>query len=194
MKDKVLTGISGGEFGVRGYVAAYDINTGKLVWKGYSMGPDSDMLMDPAKTMTYKDGAMVPVGADSSLKTWQGDQWKIGGGTTWGWYGYDPALNLMYYGSGNPSTWNPTQRPRRQQVVHDDVGARCRHRRGPLGLPDDAARRVGLRRHQRDDPGRHPGARQADQGPWCTSTATASGTRGIARRACCWLPRSSTPR
>jgi PQQ-dependent dehydrogenase (methanol/ethanol family) len=110
-KDKVITGISGGEFGVRGYVAAYNINDGKLVWKGYSMGPDSEMLIDPDKTMTWTDGKMAPVGKDSSLKTWQGDQWKIGGGTTWGWYSYDPALNLMYYGSGNPSTWNPTQRP-----------------------------------------------------------------------------------
>ena len=45
------------------------------------------------------------------LKTWQGDQWKIGGGGTWGWYSYDPQLNLIYYGSGNPSTWNPVQRP-----------------------------------------------------------------------------------
>jgi PQQ-dependent dehydrogenase (methanol/ethanol family) len=54
---------------------------------------------------------MKPVGKDSSLKTWKGDQWKIGGGTTWGWYSYDKALNLMYYGTGNPSTWNPAQRP-----------------------------------------------------------------------------------
>src|SRR6202007_3007137 len=69
------------------------------------------MVIDPNKTMTYKDGKMEPVGADSSLKTWQGDEWKIGGGTTWGWYGYDPSLNLMYSGSGNPSTWNPIQRP-----------------------------------------------------------------------------------
>ena len=45
------------------------------------------------------------------MKTWQGNQWKIGGGTTWGWYSYDPDLNLIYYGSGNPSTWNPVQRP-----------------------------------------------------------------------------------
>jgi PQQ-dependent dehydrogenase (methanol/ethanol family) len=45
------------------------------------------------------------------LKTWQGDQWKIGGGSTWGWYSYDAAANLIYYGSGNPSTWNPVQRP-----------------------------------------------------------------------------------
>ncbi|HEX7155657.1 MAG TPA: methanol/ethanol family PQQ-dependent dehydrogenase [Burkholderiaceae bacterium] len=110
-KDKVFTGISGGEFGVRGYVSAYNVSDGKLVWRGYSMGPDSDMLMDPDRSMTYTDGKMVAVGRDSSLKTWQGDQWKIGGGTTWGWYAYDPDQNAMYYGSGNPSTWNPAQRP-----------------------------------------------------------------------------------
>jgi PQQ-dependent dehydrogenase (methanol/ethanol family) len=110
-KDKVITGISGGEFGVRGRIMAYDMNTGKEVWKAFSTGPDKDMLMDPEKTLTWTDGKMAPVGKDSSLKTWKGDQWKIGGGTTWGWYSYDTATNLMYYGSGNPSTWNPSQRP-----------------------------------------------------------------------------------
>ena len=110
-KDKVITGISGGEWGVRGFIAAYNLSDGKLAWKGYSVGPDAEMLMDPVTTMTWTDGAMKPVGADSSLKTWKGDQWKIGGGTTWGWYSYDKALNLMYYGTGNPSTWNPAQRP-----------------------------------------------------------------------------------
>jgi lanthanide-dependent methanol dehydrogenase len=107
IKDKVLVGISGGEFGVRGSVTAYDMKTGQRVWRGYSMGPDSDTLIDPVKTTSLGK----PVGPDSSTKTWQGDQWKIGGGTTWGWYSYDPDLNLMYYGSGNPSTWNPKQRP-----------------------------------------------------------------------------------
>jgi PQQ-dependent dehydrogenase (methanol/ethanol family) len=110
-KDKVITGISGGEWGVRGFLAAYDINTGKQVWKAYSTGPDAEMLIDPDKTMTWTDGSLKPVGKDSSLKTWQGDQWKTGGGTTWGWYSYDKGLNLLYYGSGNPSTWNPSQRP-----------------------------------------------------------------------------------
>ncbi|WP_454874203.1 methanol/ethanol family PQQ-dependent dehydrogenase [Paraburkholderia xenovorans] len=109
--DKVLTGISGGEFGVRGRLIAYDIKTGKPVWTAYSTGPDKDMLIDPDKTTTYADGKMVPVGADSSLKSWKGDQWKLGGGTTWGWYAWDPKLNLVYYGTGNPGTWNPTQRP-----------------------------------------------------------------------------------
>src|SRR5262245_45591943 len=107
IKDKVLTGISGGEFGVRGFVAAYKIADGSLAWKGYSTGPDAEMLIDPAKTTSMGKA----VGKDSSLKTWQGDQWKIGGGTTWGWYTYDPDLNLVYYGSGNPSTWNPVVRP-----------------------------------------------------------------------------------
>ena len=110
-KDKVLTGISGGEFGVRGRIMAYDMNTGKELWKAHSTGPDEDMRISPTKTMTWTDGKMAPVGKDSSLKTWQGDQWKIGGGTTWGWYSYDAAANLVYYGTGNPSTWNPRQRP-----------------------------------------------------------------------------------
>ena len=98
------------------------------------------MLIDPEKTTALGK----PVGKDSSLKTWQGDQWKIGGGCTWGWYSYDPKLNLIYYGSGNPSTWNPVQRPGRQQVVDDHLGPRRRHRHGQVGLSDDAARPVGL--------------------------------------------------
>lgn len=106
VNDKVIVGISGGEFGVQGHVTAYDINSGKMVWRGYSTGPDSQTLMGPDTTHMGKS-----VGVDSGIKTWEGDQWKIGGGTTWGWYSYDPDLNLMYYGTGNPSTWNPVQRP-----------------------------------------------------------------------------------
>ena len=110
-KDKVITGISGGEWGVRGYISAYNLSDGKMAWRGYSVGPDAEMLIDPDKTMTWTNGKMAPVGKDSSLKTWQGDQWKIGGGTTWGWFSYDKGVNQFYYGSGNPSTWNPAQRP-----------------------------------------------------------------------------------
>lgn len=107
VKDKVLVGISGGEFGVQCHVTAYDLKSGKQVWRAFSEGPDDQIKIDPAKTTSLGK----PVGADSSLKTWQGDQWKIGGGCTWGWMSYDPALNMVYYGSGNPSTWNPKQRP-----------------------------------------------------------------------------------
>ena len=107
VKDKIIVGISGGEFGARCHVTAYDMKTGKQVWRAYSMGPDAEMLIDPEKTMEHGK----PVGKDSSLKTWQGDQWKTGGGCTWGWFSYDQQQNAFYYGTGNPSTWNPKQRP-----------------------------------------------------------------------------------
>ncbi len=107
VKDKVIVGISGGEFGVQGRMTAYNTKDGSLAWKAYSVGPDSQTLIDPTKTTSMGK----PVGAESSTKTWEGDQWKLGGGTTWGWTSYDPKLNLIYYGTGNPSTWNPVQRP-----------------------------------------------------------------------------------
>jgi lanthanide-dependent methanol dehydrogenase len=106
VKDKVLVGISGGEFGVLGRVTAYNSADGKVAWKAYSAGPDDQILFDENTTSLGK-----PVGKNSSLKSWRGNQWKIGGGDTWGWISYDPELNLIYYGSGNPSTWNPVQRP-----------------------------------------------------------------------------------
>ena len=93
IKDKVISGISGGEFGVRGFVTANDVNTGKQVWRMYSTGPEAE------------------VGFPGSVETWKGDEWKRGGGTTWGWYSYDPELDLFYYGTGNPGSWNPDQRP-----------------------------------------------------------------------------------
>ena len=106
IKDKVIVGISGAEFGVQGYVTAYSIADGKRAWRAYTIGPDDQILFDPEKTVSLGK----PVGKDSSLKTWNGDQWKIGGGSSWGWYSWDPKLNLLYYGTANPSTWNPTQR------------------------------------------------------------------------------------
>ena len=99
IKDKVITGMSGAEFGVRCWLAAYDIDNGKLMWKAYSMGPDKDILFNSKTTSLGKK-----VGKNSSLKSWKGDQWKQGGGSTWGWWPYDKERNLVYYGSGNP--WN----------------------------------------------------------------------------------------
>jgi len=107
MKNKVLVGVSGGEFGVRGHVTAYDLKTGRQVWRAYSTGPDSEVrLADDFNAANPHFGQR-----NQGIETWQGDQWKTGGGTTWGWYAFDPSLNLVYYGSGNPSTWNPSQRP-----------------------------------------------------------------------------------
>ena len=109
VKDTVLVGVSGGEYGVRGYMTAFNLKTGAKIWQAYSEGPNADTLISDTDTT---DGALQqPVGPDSSTKTWQGDEWKLGGGTTWGWYSYDPKLDLVYYGTGNPGSWNPTQRP-----------------------------------------------------------------------------------
>src|SRR6201997_1857102 len=87
VKDKVLVGTSGGEFGVQCSMTADDIKSGKLVWRGYSEGPDDQMLVDDKTTALGK-----PIGKDSSLKTWQGDQWKSGGGAAWGGGSYDTPL------------------------------------------------------------------------------------------------------
>jgi len=109
VKNTVLVGVSGGEYGVRGYMTAFNLQTGAKIWQAFSEGPNADTLISDTETT---DGAVQqPVGPDSSTKTWQGDQWKLGGGTTWGWYSYDPKLDLVYYGTGNPGSWNPTQRP-----------------------------------------------------------------------------------
>jgi lanthanide-dependent methanol dehydrogenase len=107
VKDKIIVGISGGEFGVQGHVTAYNMESGEQEWRAYSVGPDDQIMFNPETTMELGK----PVGADSSINSWEGDQWQIGGGTTWGWYAADLDENLFYYGSGNPSTWNPAQRP-----------------------------------------------------------------------------------
>lgn len=107
IRDKVITGISGGEFGVRGFVTANDIKTGKQIWRAYSTGPDSEVLMSKDFSSPYPSHQ----GKDLGVSTWKGDEWKRGGGTTWGWYSYDPELNLLYHSTGNPGAWNADQRP-----------------------------------------------------------------------------------
>src|SRR5207302_278327 len=107
IKDIVIAGISGGEFGVRGRVTAYDVNSGQEAWRAYSTGPDSEVKIGPDFIVNYPSHK----GKDLGVSTWQGEEWKRGGGTTWGWYSYDPELNLFYYSTGNPGTWNPDQRP-----------------------------------------------------------------------------------
>ena len=106
VKDKFIVGVSGGEFGIRGWVAAYDLNSGRQVWKAYSMGPDEDIKLAPDFNQANPHYGRFGEGT----KTWPGERWRNGGGSTWGWYAYDPALNLFYYSTGNPGTWNPSVR------------------------------------------------------------------------------------
>src|SRR5215469_8784035 len=107
VRNVVITGISGGEFGVRGRVTAFDALDGHELWRAYSTGPDADVKITAPANANYASMQ----GKDLGVSTWQGDEWQHGGGTTWGWYSYDPKLNLFYYSTGNPGTWNPDQRP-----------------------------------------------------------------------------------
>lgn len=106
-KDKVIVGSSGAELGVRGYATAYYIKDGKQAWRVYATGPDEDIKL--AKDFNSHNPHYGQFGL--GLKTWEGDAWKIGGGTNWGWYAFDPDLDMLYYGSGNPAPWNETMRP-----------------------------------------------------------------------------------
>ncbi len=107
IKDLALVGSSGAELGVRGYTTAYNVKTGEQVWRVYATGPDSDVAL--ADDFNSANPHFGQKGLGTS--TWEGDAWKIGGGTNWGWYAYDPETNLFHYGSGNPAPWNETMRP-----------------------------------------------------------------------------------
>jgi alcohol dehydrogenase (cytochrome c) len=107
VKNLVFVGNSGGELGVRGKLVALDLATGKEVWRAYNNGPDKDVLIGP----DFKPFYAKDQGADMGMKSWPPDQWKVGGSTVWGWVSYDPELNLIYYGTGNPGVWNPDLRP-----------------------------------------------------------------------------------
>ncbi|NUQ19874.1 MAG: PQQ-dependent dehydrogenase, methanol/ethanol family, partial [Gemmatimonadaceae bacterium] len=106
-KGKVFVGNSGGEFGVRGFLAALDEGSGKIAWRAYNTGPDSEVLIGPQFKPYYSQDK----GKDLGVKTWPGDAWRTGGASVWGWLAYDPELDLVYYGTGNPGPWNPDQRP-----------------------------------------------------------------------------------
>jgi len=103
---KVFVGNSGGEMGIRGWVTALDEKTGKIAWRGYSIGPDKDVLIGPRFKPFYPDAK----GKDLGVKTWPNGRWQTGGGPVWGWISYDPKTNLIFYGSGNPGPWNSNQR------------------------------------------------------------------------------------
>ena len=107
VKNRVIVGSSGGELGVRGYIAGLDLATGREVWRAFHTGPDAEALIGPGFRPFYDSHRLPNLG----VATWNGDQWKIGGATVWGWISYDPDLDLIYYGTGNPGPWNPDQRP-----------------------------------------------------------------------------------
>jgi alcohol dehydrogenase (cytochrome c)/quinohemoprotein ethanol dehydrogenase len=99
IKDKVFIGNGGSEVGVRGYLSAYDADTGKLIWRFYTVPADPSQAADGAAS----DKPLQEIAA----KTWTGDWWKLGGGgTVWDSMTYDSQLDLLYIGVGNGSPWN----------------------------------------------------------------------------------------
>lgn len=141
IKDKVLTGCAGGEFGVRCFIAAYYLKDGALAWKAYSTGSDADVMIgndfnksNPqySALSVYEDvnggnkigGSFKPLANDQlkisekelGRRTWikpqqEKDGWQNGGGAVIGYFAYDRKTNLVYYGTGNPGVWNPDVRP-----------------------------------------------------------------------------------
>lgn len=104
---KVFVGNSGNELGARGWITALNVSDGSIAWRAYSTGTDKDCLIGP----DFKPFYAKDRGKDLGITTWPPGQWKIGGGAVWGWISYDPETKLLFYGDGNPGTWDPTQRP-----------------------------------------------------------------------------------
>jgi alcohol dehydrogenase (cytochrome c)/quinohemoprotein ethanol dehydrogenase len=122
-KGRVLIGAAGGEYKARGYLAAYDAQTGAEVWKFYTVPGD------PSKG--FEDKAQ-----EAAAKTWSGEWWKYGGGgTVWDAIVYDPKTNLVYFGTGNAEPWNPAPVGRKGDslytssivAVNADTGAYAWH-------------------------------------------------------------------
>lgn len=141
VKDKVLTGCAGGEFGVRCFMAAYYLKDGALAWKAYSTGSDAEVLIGKdfnkdnlqySALSVYEDinggnkqgGSFKPLPNEQlkigetelGVRTWLKPQqekngWQNGGGAVTGYFAFDAKTNLVYYGTGNPGVWNPDVRP-----------------------------------------------------------------------------------
>ncbi len=105
--DKVIVGNSGGEFGVRGFTIGLNVEDGSVAWKAFNTGPDKEVLIQDEFRPFYRKDQ----GTDLGVTTWPGDQWQIGGGTSWMGLTYDPQLDLLFHGTSNPGPWNHEARP-----------------------------------------------------------------------------------
>jgi alcohol dehydrogenase (cytochrome c) len=105
INGKLITGVSGGEFGVVGKIEAYDPKNGELLW--------TRPTVEGHMGYVYKDGKQIENGISGGEagKTWPGDLWKTGGAAPWLGGLYDPETNLLLFGTGNPAPWNSHLRP-----------------------------------------------------------------------------------
>jgi len=107
VKDEVIVGNSGSDFGVRGFIAALAADTGHELWRAWSTGPDKDVRIGAGFLPFYAGDR----GTDLGVATWPPEAWRIGGGSVDGWVSYDPELDLLFHGTGRPAPRNPTARP-----------------------------------------------------------------------------------
>jgi len=103
--SNVIVGNSGAELGVRGFIAALDLNTGKEKWRAWSTGPDTDVKIGA----NFKPFYPKDQGANLGTSTWPGNLWIHGGGTVWGWISSDGTT--LFHGTANPGVWNADMRP-----------------------------------------------------------------------------------
>jgi alcohol dehydrogenase (cytochrome c) len=113
VKDKVIIGVGGAEYGIRGFVAAYDAKTGREVWRFYT----------------------IPGKGEPGIETWSGDAHEHGGGSIWVTGSYDPALNLTYWGVGNPGRTTTRISARATTCIPIPWCTRCRHGQAEMALP-----------------------------------------------------------
>jgi glucose dehydrogenase len=97
-QGQMLIGNSGGEFGAQGWLTWLDAATGKQRWRAYSTGPDTDVLMGADYQLFYA----MNRGKDLGVSSWPADAWQQDGGSVWGWFSYDPELDLVFYGTPIP--------------------------------------------------------------------------------------------
>lgn len=107
-ENLVIAGFGGNEFAARGRMTAYDLETGKKVWTCHATGSDEDVCLTPETNRSHPEYGTY--GQDLGISTYPNDDWKIGGGTFWGFFSYDPELKLVYSSTGNPGLWSPSYR------------------------------------------------------------------------------------
>ena len=139
VKGVVLVGNRGGEFGVRGWMTGLDAKSGKILWRAFGTGLDKDVLIGPNFKPFYADDR----GKDLGFTTWQGEQWKIGGASAWGWTSYDPDLDLLLRHLRSESLESRHPSGGQQMGLHDICPAPWAHSRRHLykALESDYARR-----------------------------------------------------
>ncbi|HEY0231061.1 MAG TPA: PQQ-dependent dehydrogenase, methanol/ethanol family [Dokdonella sp.] len=106
VKDIVITGMGGDEFGARGRMQGFALADGAPKWTCHSTGPDKDLCLGKDFNAKHPEYGRF----NESEKSYPGDEWTRGGGAPWGFISYDPKLDLIYYGTGNPGLWSPTYR------------------------------------------------------------------------------------